>query len=256
MNKQMIKDALILFVITLVAGLLLSSVYAITKDPIAETKEAKKQEAFRNVFAGAASFQDLDEFDPASAQSFLLDNGYEKQIIDEVKVAVDASGAKLGYVITITSKEAYGGSLQIAMGIRLDGTLNEISFLSLEETTGLGMEAKKPTFYEQFSEKQVEAFIYTKSGAFSENEIDALSGATITTNAVTNAVNAGLLYARYLGLSETGNASGDGGDAGRILHMFLSQKDFGNHLKGFSGIWKLQIPGIGGGFIELCSGTN
>ena len=46
----------------------------------------------------------------------------------------------------------------------------------------------------QFADKNVEKFEYTKSGATSENQVDAISGATITTNAVTNGVNAGLYY--------------------------------------------------------------
>ena len=112
---------------------------------------------------------------------------------------MDADGKILGYVMTITSSEAYGGELQLAMGIRMDGTVNGISFLSLSETIGLGMEAKKPEFQEQFAGKQVEQFVYSKTGAAADNEIDALSGATITTNAVTNAVNAGICYAGALG---------------------------------------------------------
>ena len=100
----------------------------------------------------------------------------------------------MGYVFLVTSNEAYGGSLQLAMGITTDGTVNGISFLSLSETAGLGMEADKDTFKEQFAGKKVDEFKYTKSGAAADNEIDALSGATITTNAVTNAVNSGISY--------------------------------------------------------------
>ena len=202
MNKKMIKDSLILFAITIVAGLLLGGVYAITKN--------KKQEAFQTVFSDASDFQDLD-VNVEDAVAVLQQSGYEKDRIDEVKLAVDGSGSSLGYVMTITSTEAYGGELQIAVGIRMDGTVNRISFLSLSETMGLGMEAKQPAFYEQFSGKKVDAFAYTKSGATAENEIDALSGATITSNAVTNAVNAGLCYARDLGLSDAGQG-GDGNE--------------------------------------------
>ena len=197
MNKQMIRDSLILFAITLIAGLLLSGVYAITKNPIAKTQEDKKNEAYQAVFTDAAEFTEVT--DAADAQQILADAGYTKDRIDEVKAAMDADGNILGYVMTITSSEAYGGELQLAMGIRMDGTVNGISFLSLSETIGLGMEAKKPEFQEQFAGKQVEQFVYSKTGAAADNEIDALSGATITTNAVTNAVNAGICYAGALG---------------------------------------------------------
>lgn len=193
----MIRDSLILFAITLIAGLLLGGVYAITKNPIAKTQEDKKNEAYQAVFTDAAEFTEVT--DAADAQQILADAGYTKDRIDEVKAAMDADGKILGYVMTITSSEAYGGELQLAMGIRMDGTVNGISFLSLSETIGLGMEAKKPEFQEQFAGKQVEQFVYSKTGAAADNEIDALSGATITTNAVTNAVNAGICYAGALG---------------------------------------------------------
>ena len=202
----MIKDSLILFAITLIAGLLLGGVYAITKNPIARTQEDKKNEAYQAVFTDAAEFTEV--VDAADAQQVLADAGYTKDRIDEVKAATDADGKTLGYVMTITSSEAYGGELQLAMGIRMDGTVNGISFLSLSETIGLGMEAKKPEFQEQFAGKQVERFAYSKTGATADNEIDALSGATITTNAVTNAVNAGICYAGEL---DAGSAEQGGG---------------------------------------------
>ncbi|MBO5237477.1 MAG: FMN-binding protein [Lachnospiraceae bacterium] len=210
MNKQMIKDSLILFIITLVAGLLLGGVYAITKDPIVEAQEEKKQEAYLTVFADAVDFQDMEGINLEEASAILGEAGYEKYTIDEVKLAVDAGGAPLGYVITVTSMEAYSGELTIALGIRMDGTINQISFLTLAETTGLGMEAKNPQFYEQYSNKQVDSFVVTKTGATAEYEIDALTGATVTSNAVTNAVNAGICYAQSLGLD--GDEQGGGSD--------------------------------------------
>ena len=58
MNK-IVKDALILFAITLVAGVLLGFVYDITKDPIAAQNEKAKQEAYKEVMADADSFEAL-----------------------------------------------------------------------------------------------------------------------------------------------------------------------------------------------------
>ena len=77
-------------------------------------------------------------------------------------------------------------------------TVTGISFTNISETAGLGMKAKEDSFKDQFKEKKVESFQYTKSGAEKDEEIDALSGATITTNAVTNGVNAGIAYFRYV----------------------------------------------------------
>ena len=67
------------------------------------------------------------------------------------------------------------------------------SLLSISETAGLGMRAEE-VLKPQFAGKNVAKFAYSKSGASADNEIDAISGATITTNAVTNGVNAGLYY--------------------------------------------------------------
>lgn len=189
--KEMMKNTGILLAITVIAGLLLGVVYQVTKNPIAEQEAKAKQEACQEVFADAASFGmiGVEAVDEAAWNS----EGYGQESIDEVMEAKDASGELLGYVITVTTKEGYGGDIRFSIGVRLDGTVNGMSILSISETAGLGMQAEavlKP----QFAGKQVEKFAYTKNGAASEEQIDAISGATITTNAVTNGVNAGLYY--------------------------------------------------------------
>ena len=90
-------------------------------------------------------------------------------------------------------KEGYGGDIQFTLGITNEGTTNGISILAISETPGLGMEAES-VLKPQFEGKKAAQFNYTKTGAVSEDQIDAISGATITTNAVTNGVNAGLYY--------------------------------------------------------------
>lgn len=189
--KEMIKNTGILLAITIVAGLVLGLVYQITKDPIAAQEAKAKQEACKEVFEDAASFEAV-EIVPVDAAAW-SDAGFAQENIDEVMSANDASGNVLGYVITVTTKEGYGGDIQFAIGIRMDGTMNGMSILSISETAGLGMKAEE-VLKPQFADKNVEKFEYTKNGVTSENQIDAISGATITTNAVTNGVNAGLYY--------------------------------------------------------------
>ena len=189
--KEMMKNTAILLVITVVAGLVLGLVYQITKDPIAVQEAKKKQEACQEVFQDAASFEAM-EVGAVDAAGWAA-AGYGQETIDEVMSASDASGNLLGYVITVTTKEGYGGDIQFSIGVRMDGSVNGMSILSISETAGLGMRADE-VLKPQFAGKQVEKFEYTKSGAVSETQIDAISGATITTNAVTNGVNAGLYY--------------------------------------------------------------
>ncbi len=221
-KKAMLKDAAVLFIITLVAGFLLGFVYDVTKEPIAQQKEKAKLEASRMVFANAADFRAYESFSADSAEAVLNDaaaninfqgalssfsedsaeaaiiaEGISGASIDEVSEAYDSAGNLLGYVITVTDHEGYGGDIQFSMGVALDGTLNGISLLSISETAGLGMKAGD-VLVPQFENKNVDIFTYTKTGSVDESEIDAISGATITTRAIVNGVNAGLEYFRSI----------------------------------------------------------
>lgn len=189
MNK-IIKNTIILTVITLVSGLLLGLAYEVTKAPIAQSQENAKKEAWQAVFPDA----DLDAFEEADvdtdvADQVIADLGVEATI-DEV-CTVD--GGETGYVITATDSEGYGGDIQVVVGITADGTVSGISFLSISETAGLGMNAQNESFYEQYVGVQTDKFYVSKDGGEGE-PIDAISGATITTRAVTGAVNAALGY--------------------------------------------------------------
>ena len=193
MKNKIIKNTLILTAITLVFGLLLGISYEITKEPIAKSQIAAKQEAYRLVMPDAEEFQVYEDFDEQEAISILQAGDLSENTIEEVVTAVQA-GEALGYVITTTNGNAYGGDITVSVGIALDGTVTGIQFLSISETAGLGMNAARPDFYEQFNDQQVERFVVTKTGASGDGEIDALSGATITSNAVVGNVNAALAY--------------------------------------------------------------
>ena len=200
MKNKIIKDALALTLITLVAGVALGGVYEITKDPIAKQEAQAKAEAYEQVFTDAAAFEEV-EMDDTLIQTIrdqLDQEGYKAQSIEEVMRAEDQSGETLGYAFTVVTSEGYGGDIQFSMGVQNDGTLNGISILSIGETAGIGMNADTPAFNDQFVGKQVEKLQYTKNGATQDDEINAISGATVTTNAMTNGVNAGLCAFRVM----------------------------------------------------------
>lgn len=193
------KNIIVLTVITVLAGLLLGYVYDITKGPIADAQEKAKQEAYKSVFSSADHFGALEGFDMGAATNKALASGLSGVSIDEASIAYDAAGNALGYVLTVTSSEGYGGDVTLSMGVTNDGTINGIEFLSLSETAGLGMKADTDDFKNQFRGMNAAQISYTKSGKQNDYEIDAISGATITTSAVTNAVNAGLNYYESIG---------------------------------------------------------
>ncbi len=191
------KDAFILFAITLISGLALGAVYQITKDPIDASLLKSQQDAYRQVFEAADTFEENETETAAIEQSSddILANAGDDVAIDGIVEAKDSSGSVLGHVVTASSS-GFGGSVQVSVGIALDGTVNGIAFPSgLSETAGLGMKALQPDFYEQYSGKQVASFEVTKTGASSDNQINAISSATITSKAVTRAVNGALYFA-------------------------------------------------------------
>ena len=200
MKNKIIKDALALTLITLVAGVTLGGVYEITKDPIAKQEAQAKAEAYEQVFTDAAAFEavEMDDTLTKTIRDQLDQEGYKAQSIEEVMRAEDQSGETLGYAFTVVTSEGYGGDIQFSMGVQNDGTLNGISIRSIGETAGLGMNADTPAFKDQFVGKQVEKLQYTKNGATQDDEINAISGATVTTNAMTNGVNAGLCAFRVM----------------------------------------------------------
>ena len=191
--NNIVKNTLILTAITVVSGLLLGVVYGITKEPIAQAQENTKQEAYRTVLSDASEFETV-EFDADTAASLLSENGYTSDVITEIAEGTDASGETVGYVISVQSSEAYDGSLSLSVGIASDGTVKGIEMLEISETAGLGMKADEAEFKDQFKDKNVQKFTYTKTGEDGDDKIDAISGATITTNAVTNAVDSALIY--------------------------------------------------------------
>lgn len=203
MNK-IIKDACILFAITLVAGILLGAVYDITKTPIANQNEKAKQEAYRAVMADADKFEEIDGFSASDGATSYLAKGDEDYSADEITEVV--AGVKdnkiIGLVVTVVAGDGYGGDIKFSVGIKADGTYSGTSILSISETAGLGMRAKTdPTFLGQLEGKKVSKFNVVKDGTGSsaDDKVDAIGGSTITSKAVVKGVNAALTV--YNGLA-------------------------------------------------------
>ncbi len=198
MNKRVVKEALILFIITVIVAFALAGVYAVMKAPIAKADYEKTQKSYKEVFSNADSFVQLKGFKESDAASVIKKAGYQDDKISNCMQALDKSGKLLGYVITVTDPNGYGGDITFSVGVRKDGTVNGYSITTINETAGLGMKAKEPKFQDQFHEKKVAKFNVTKSGAKAKEDVDAITGATITSRAVTSGVNASIAYSNAL----------------------------------------------------------
>lgn len=171
--KENLKLGGILLIISALAGLLLSVAFSITKGPIAETERANKIAAMKQLLPDAENFEAVQ-----------IEN---KEGILDVQKALKG-GKDLGYCINVSSK-GYGGPINMMIGISADGQVKGVQILTLSETPGLGSHAKDPEFKDQFNNKNANELEVIKEGSPSDNQILAISGATITSKAVTAGVN-------------------------------------------------------------------
>ena len=191
-KKAIPKPVIILLCITLVAGVALSGVYVLTADRIAENKENANQAAFLQVVPDAASF---DKDDAVRSAIENAQGTYGSVTIENAVVGKDASGNVVGYVVHVSNSDSFDGGLALVVGIRADGSLNGIAFTELHETPGMGMRCGEAEFMDQFVGARAEQFTLNKGGASSGPDgIDAVNGATVTSNSVVNAVNAALRF--------------------------------------------------------------
>lgn len=189
-KDSFVKDALILTAITLVSGLLLGAVYGLTKDQIEAINNASTIASYQQVMA-AETYDDETYFEVLETAktegTVSQDNGGAELI--SVVAAKDASGAEIGYIVKAQAA-GYGGNVVVVIGVGSDLKVTGISFPeTLPETAGLGQRALEPAFYEQFAGKGTSLSV-KKGGGAGENEIDAISGATMTSTAVVNSTNA------------------------------------------------------------------
>lgn len=188
------KDAFTLFAITLISGVALGAVYEVTKEPIAQATIAANNATYKAVFAEAESFEELTDADLEGCNAQLAGGEFGNVAVESVLAAMDPSGAELGYVVNSYSMDSYGGKVGISVGIKDDGSITAVGFREINDTPGLGLKAKDDAFKGQYAGKTAEKLSVVKGGGAGDAEINAISGATITSSAVTNAVNAALFF--------------------------------------------------------------
>ncbi len=187
-------SAIRLAVITLVAGLGLSSVFMLTKDKISQQQLLAKTASYKEVCPNADTFVSDKKIDSAvkALGGTVYNEAYGRTMINEVMVGM-SEGTAAGYVISVTTKDGYEGNITLSVGLSTDGTVNGIAFTELNETAGMGMLCGEPEFKDQFCGVKTNAFLLNKSGASqADHEIDSVSGASTSSGAIVNAVNTAL----------------------------------------------------------------
>ena len=192
-GDSMFRDTLSLFLITVIAGLLLGGVYKLTKAPIDQATLEAKKESYRVVMPDAKDFEEQKELTKKLEAAKV--EGCE---LNEIVVAKAEDGTDVGYAVLVTSKEGYGGDIQFSIGIDAEGTVQGVEIISMSETAGLGAKCTEDEFKGQYKGIQSEQLEVVKGEKSADNQISAISGATITSNAITNAVNQVLAFVNGL----------------------------------------------------------
>lgn len=175
--KEILVPTVILLVICMVASALLAGTNMLTKDKIAAINAETKAKAMQIVMPDAVSFGDV-----AEATDSL-----------EYCEALDENGNVIGYAFT-SVVTGYGGDVQVMIGLNTDGSVKKVTIISADdETPGLGQNVKKDSFLDQFTGKTGEITV-VKNAVSSDDEIQAVTSATITSKAVTKAVNSAIEY--------------------------------------------------------------
>lgn len=203
-NKEkstLVHDTICLFIITLVAGILLGGVYYITKNIISQREEDAKIEAYGIVYKDAKFSADEDVNKKLADFQKDLTAGKVKtasgQDLSDVEILEVMKADKGGYVATCSGK-GYGGAVKLALGIDGDGKIIGIQITDCtNETPGLGQNSSSADWNKQYVGMTTEQDINVVkdgTGKTEDGTINSISGATITSSAVTRAVDATLLF--------------------------------------------------------------
>lgn len=183
MGKDMFKLGLNLLIISAVPALLLALTNSVTASTIAQRNEQANAEARKLVLESAQDFEQVKDVKTDNSK------GVE---VSEIYEAKDASGNTVGYTLKVLPS-GYGGTIELMVGIdSAKGQVSGINVVSNSETAGLGAKATNPEFSDQYKGKPLEELSVLKNGTPGDTEIKAISGATITSTAVTNGVDAAI----------------------------------------------------------------
>ena len=176
MNKNFLKMVITLTIIAGLSAYMLSSVYQLTKEPIAKAKDNRELEAISQV---------VEEFDNnpfAEKMTIMTSDKKDKLTFFPAR----KKGNITSFAIKTFSNNGFGGKLEMIVGFYIDGAIKSFKITSHQETPGLGSKADEQRFKEQF-----DGFHPTKQKLKVKQDggdIDAVTAATITSRAVIDAI--------------------------------------------------------------------
>jgi len=181
--RDILKPAISLFVICVVVSAALGFTYSGTKNVIEERRRLDEISARKEVLSTAETFEAVETLDD------IVKSNSKLNMVKEAYKGLNGEKVE-GYVITAISK-GYGGDVKVIVGVDGSKKITGVKIVEHSETPGLGAKAENPEFLSQFVNiVPKEPFKVVKDNKVKTEEIDAISSATITSKAVTNAVQA------------------------------------------------------------------
>ncbi|MBP3705671.1 MAG: RnfABCDGE type electron transport complex subunit G [Clostridia bacterium] len=182
-KKTIIIPTVVMLCICIIITLALSVTNAVTAPAITKNTESETQKAMKSVLKADAYFKGELEISKDESVTYHTAKKANKTI---------------GYIFTIT-ENGYGGDMSVMISVNTDLTINSVCILDASsETPGLGQNVKNEEFYSQFEGKEYGIKVVKSGTKSAENEIDAVTSATISSKAVTNAVNKALKYTEMI----------------------------------------------------------
>lgn len=180
--NETLKLGLILLLITAISAFILATSNNATSDKIEEADRIANDEARKEILPDAKDFEPIDKEKLDSIQS-------SNEGVLEIFEGKDKSGEIVGYTLK-TVVGGFGGDIEMITGVSVDGKITGIDVLNHSETPGLGAKAEEPEFQQRFKDVPTEnELIIVKESPSNNNEVEAITSATITSNAVADGVN-------------------------------------------------------------------
>lgn len=178
------KLVLILAAIAIITGGLLALINEVTKDTIAAQNEQKVQAALSAVLAA-------DTYDAVDLSTLAVDATVSNAYIAK-------SGENVIGTCIEVAPNGFGGPISMIVGIDLTGAVTKVAIVNMSETSGIGTKTKDEGFLSQFAGHK-EAITASTKTTIGEHEISAITGATVSSKAVTSGVNIALETAAQIG---------------------------------------------------------
>ena len=180
-----IRVALTLFAITAIVAAVLAVANYFTAPVVAQSAKERLDRSLQTLMADAKSFETVSGFETR------VTVGNTKVPVAAVYAAKDASGAVIGHCVEVTPSGS-SDLIDMIVAVNSAGAVSGVQILSISDTPGIGMKVQSDEVFQKSVNGLNEPAVIVKSKPSAKNEVQVISGATISSSAYINGVSAAL----------------------------------------------------------------